>query len=704
MHFPMPSFRLALLCALLSVQAASAAVPDTTITSGPSQTYRRGIVSFAFSSSKSGVTFECSLDGAAYAACKSPYARQVDNGAHHFAVRAKSTSGTDATPATRDWWADGLVQNGMFEASSDGWDADYDVPGWNGYQANVALEADTSASGHHAHVTATLAQEPFSVYTSPRVVNSAEAGSVWFARAKVRSDKPGGRVCLILRERDSAGVVGNDQHCLTTTSSWQEFTDVRHTVVKSGDQLEIVVSQSNGDPGDSFDLDAVEMDDVNGPVTVARPAAPAGDPVLLGVGDIASCWSSGDEGVARLLDGLGGTLGTSGDTAYDHGSAADFRGCFDPSWSRHLWRIKPAIGDHEYDTPGATGYWDYFGALAGPRSKGWYSYELGTWHVVVLNSNCDEVGGCGPDSDEGKWLAADLSANAHTCTLAYFQHPLFSAGLVHGSEEEPRPLWDALYQYGTDVIYNGDEHTYQRFAPQTPDGVADPNGIREFVVGTGGSGQYALGAPLPTTEVQHTGSYGVLRLVLHGGSYDWRFVAERGQSFSDSGSAACSTTTPSTPPPPTQPAVNEQLANGGFESGLTGWRGYHGSLSLAPSAVEGTQAAHVTFANDGATSYSVFQPEKPVGATTAGQIFTARGWVRSSTPGKRICLRIREGLADGTNANATSCQIATSTWTAIGPVRYIAVGGVSLDAYVYQDGAAAGDSFDADGLSLSGPA
>src|SRR3954454_14154588 len=264
MHFPMTSFRLALLCALVFAQAAAAAAPDTTITSGPSQTYRRAIATFAFSSSRSGATFECSLDGSAYVACKSPFARQVASGSHHFAVRAKSFTSTDTTPATRDWWVDGLVQNGMFETPSTGWPADYDVPGWKAYQATISTEDDTSAAGHHGHVVATLPDSSFTAYSSPRVVNSGEAGSICFARAKVRSDKPGGKVCLILRERDSAGVVGNDQHCMTTKTAWQQFDDVRHTVAKSGDQLEVIVSQSSGNPGDSFDFDAVEMDDVNG--------------------------------------------------------------------------------------------------------------------------------------------------------------------------------------------------------------------------------------------------------------------------------------------------------------------------------------------------------------------------------------------------------------------------------------------------------
>ncbi len=264
------------------------------------------------------------------------------------------------------------------------------------------------------------------------------------------------------------------------------------------------------------------------------------DPVLLAAGDIASCDSSGDEATAALLDGFAGTVLTLGDTVYQAGTAEEFADCYDPSWGRHKARTRPAVGDHEYNTPGATGYYDYFGAAAGEPGEGYYSYDLGTWHVIALNSNCAEVGGCGPGSPQGRWLRADLAAHPATCTLAVIHHPRFSSGTEHGGNEAVRPLWQALYEAGADVVLSGNEHNYERFAPQDPDGTRDDaRGIRQFVVGTGGIGFYELGPAIANSEARNDDALGVLALTLRPGGYDWRFVPVAGQDFSDAGSAAC---------------------------------------------------------------------------------------------------------------------------------------------------------------------
>ena len=281
------------------------------------------------------------------------------------------------------------------------------------------------------------------------------------------------------------------------------------------------------------------------------PPTPAesGDPTLLAAGDVASCWSSGDESVSRLLDTLPGTIAIAGDTEQNHGYPDEFAGCFDPSWGRHKSRIKPAVGDHEYSTPGAGGYFDYFGSAAGTAGKGWYSYDLGAWHVVVLNRNCDEIGGCGPGSEQYEWLQQDLASNAGDCLGAYWHHPRWSAGTTHGSLTNSAPFWELLYQYRAEWVLGGNDHTYQRFAPQTPDGTLDrERGIRQFVVGEGGTMHYPLGPPLENTEAQNTGAFGVLRLSLHAGSYDWRFMAQEGKSFTDSGSTSCSPLAAAEPP------------------------------------------------------------------------------------------------------------------------------------------------------------
>jgi hypothetical protein len=265
------------------------------------------------------------------------------------------------------------------------------------------------------------------------------------------------------------------------------------------------------------------------------------DPVLVGAGDIASCSSSGDEATANLLDGISGTVFTLGDNAYQSGTAAEFANCYDPSWGRHKARTMPTVGNHEYYlSAGASGYFGYFGAAAGESNKGYYSYDRGQWHIISLNSMCENVGGCGATSPMVTWLKADLAANPTSCTAAYFHHPLFNSGAEHGNDPKMRPSWDALYAAGAEVVLSGHEHTYERFAPQTPGGAADASqGIREFVVGTGGKSHYPFGVIQPNSQVRNADTNGVIKLTLHPGSYEWRFVPEAGKTFTDSGSDQC---------------------------------------------------------------------------------------------------------------------------------------------------------------------
>jgi hypothetical protein len=269
--------------------------------------------------------------------------------------------------------------------------------------------------------------------------------------------------------------------------------------------------------------------------------------VLLAAGDIASCGYQGDSATAKLIEGEKGTVATLGDNAYDSGTPEEFAKCYDPTWGRFKSRTRPAIGDHEYNKPGTTeelgngaGYFDYFGAAAGPRDKGYYSYDLGAWHVIVLNSVCHKVGGCEPDSPEWRWLRADLSSHRNVCQLAYWHHPRFSSGVIHGSTEEVQPFWQLLYENGADVVLNGNEHNYERFAPLTPRGDVDfLTGMREFVVGTGGRLHYPFGKPLPYSLVRNNDAYGVLKLTLRSAGFSWRFLPAAGKSFTDSGSAEC---------------------------------------------------------------------------------------------------------------------------------------------------------------------
>jgi hypothetical protein len=261
-------------------------------------------------------------------------------------------------------------------------------------------------------------------------------------------------------------------------------------------------------------------------------------PLLLAAGDIASCRSDGDEATAALLKGVPATIAGLGDLAYPRGSADDFAYCYDPSWGPFRSTTRPAVGNHEYATPGAAAYFDYFGAAAGARGAGYYSYELGSWHVVVLNSNCRFVS-CNAGSLQETWLRNDLALHRTRCTLAYFHHPLFSSTLGTATLGV-QPLWRALYDAGADLVLNGHAHNYQRFAPQTPAGAADPaRGIREFVVGTGGASHHLVGPPIPNQETIDGVTFGVLRLTLLDSGYLWRFVPRSGGLFADAGAGAC---------------------------------------------------------------------------------------------------------------------------------------------------------------------
>ena len=289
--------------------------------------------------------------------------------------------------------------------------------------------------------------------------------------------------------------------------------------------LEIRVVGTSGRP--RIDIDAFLLVD-----------PPEPDPVLVGAGDIASCVMSGDSATAKLLDGIAGTVFTAGDNAYEHGTAAQFNDCYRPTWGRHRSRTRPAPGNHDYFTAGAAGYFGYFGTRAGTAGQGWYAYDVGAWRVYALNSNCAAIGGCEAGSAQETWLRTDLAANPRQCVLAYWHHPVFSSG-VHGNDPTMGDIWAALHEAGAEVVVNGHDHDYERFAPQAPDGSADPAGIREFVVGTGGAGLRGFGTVRANSLVRSSSAHGVLKLTLRPTSYSWAFVPVAGKTFKDSGSTAC---------------------------------------------------------------------------------------------------------------------------------------------------------------------
>ena len=250
---------------------------------------------------------------------------------------------------------------------------------------------------------------------------------------------------------------------------------------------------------------------------------------LVAVGDIASCEVTADEAVAELVARTPGTLALLGDTVYDNGTLDEYRRCFLPRWGRFLPRTRAALGNHEYAN-GASDAADSKSVLGLP-DDGWYSYELGAWHVIVLNSNCDAVGGCERNSRQWRWLQADLTRKRATrCVLAYWHHARFSSG-EHGSDVRYAPFWDMLAASRADVVLSAHDHDYERFAPL--------KGIRSFVVGTGGRSQRGFGAARPGSAVRQTGTYGVLRLSLRPDGYAWAFLRATGEPFADAGTGRC---------------------------------------------------------------------------------------------------------------------------------------------------------------------
>jgi hypothetical protein len=287
-------------------------------------------------------------------------------------------------------------------------------------------------------------------------------------------------------------------------------------------------------------------------------AAAATDPVVAAAGDIA-CAPPGTRtaskchqaATADLLAGADAVL-PIGDEQYNCGQLSAFNQVYDASWGQYKSVSNPAVGDNEYagngcSTPGASGYFTYFGDRASPREpgctincQGYYSYDVGSWHVVALNSECTQpgVGGCSASSPQTQWLKADLAAHPNTCTLAYFHRPYFSD--KGGTVAKVKQLFTALYNGGADVLLVGHQHIYERFRPQSPSGAAATNGVRQFIVGTGGRSQSALASTPPTgREERNSGTFGVLKLTLHPTSYDFQFVPEAGKTFTDTGTQAC---------------------------------------------------------------------------------------------------------------------------------------------------------------------
>ncbi len=277
------------------------------------------------------------------------------------------------------------------------------------------------------------------------------------------------------------------------------------------------------------------------PQPFAAPTlTPIPDVVFVGAGDIAQCDSKDMQknpvyATAQVVVGIPGTVFTAGDNVYSSGSASEFQNCYDPTWGQFKSRTLASPGNHDYQTTPGDAYYAYFGNSAGEAGQGYYSLDLGAWHIVVLNSNIPADAG----SPQDKWLRSDLAANKKTCTLAIWHHPLFSSG-EHGNDARFKDLWQVLYQDHATLVINGHDHDYERFAPQDPNGNADAvHGIREFVVGTGGAELRYFKDIRANSEVRNSQTYGVIEFTLHPTSYDWQFIPAAGGTFTDQGKATC---------------------------------------------------------------------------------------------------------------------------------------------------------------------
>lgn len=260
------------------------------------------------------------------------------------------------------------------------------------------------------------------------------------------------------------------------------------------------------------------------------------EPVLVAAGDIACNEKEKplvckQDQTANLIMALRPDIVlTLGDLQYNKGEYNNFNTYYDSSWGRFKENTRPAVGNHEYETKNAQGYFDYFNGvsnvigIAGERGKGYYSFDVGSWHVVAINSNCWAVGGCQKGSPQGKWLENDLIKDNKRCTLAFWHHPLVSSG-QNGQNPTMKSIWSTLYAHNADIVLNGHDHLYERFAPQNPQGIADEKGVRQFTVGTGGRNLYRFETVQANSEARDNENFGVLKLILHNDSYEWEFIS-----------------------------------------------------------------------------------------------------------------------------------------------------------------------------------
>jgi Invasin, domain 3 len=369
--------------------------------------------------------------------------------------------------------------------------------------------------------------------------------------------------------------------------------------------------------------------------------------IFVGAGDISSCSNTGDEATAKLLDAIPdpATVYNLGDDAYNNGTTSEFA-CYNSTWGRHKYRTKPSPGNHEYNTSGATGYYNYFGALAGPGSLGYYSFNLDAWHIISLNSNVSRSVGSAQDT----WLANDLAAHPNQCTLAYWHHPLYSSTGGSGSGgvslSSMQPFWNRLYAAHADLVLNGHRHFYERLKPMKPDGSYDPtNGITEIIAGSGGIGGGSETNLFPTHVTGDGNTFGVLKLYLYDDSFAWKFIPVAGKTYTDSGSTACHSSGGGGGPGPVS-ATNSTVT-----ASPTSFTVGSGSSTITVTARDGSNnllsGSSVSLTSTG--SGNTFTPSS--GTTNGSGVFTST-FTSTVAEGKTIAANI-DGTAITQTASVT---------------------------------------------------
>jgi hypothetical protein len=408
--------------------------------------------------------------------------------------------------------------------------------------AATACGGDSSPSSPSPPVSS--AAVSVTVSPTPLVAVSDAGGALdrYRVTANLSFQETGGKACKITILKVTTSSAASPAWSSSSITEVSIAVDAKGTTAYT---LPTLFDAAAADPAAKWQLDVTATDADGKTVTIAPvqvpmtvPPRPVADAVFVGAGDVDGCGKLEAEYTARLLDRVPGTVFVAGDATYPSGTLANYQNCYGPNWGRHLWRTLAVPGNHDYYLDRGAAFFQYFGSAAGPAGLGYISHTLGTWHAILLNSEVSIQAG----SPQYEWLRQDLIASSAVCTVAVVHHPLFSSG-ENGNSPFMRDAWNLMYQYGVDLILSGHDHTYERFAPQDANGRSSASGIRQFVAGTGGYALYKMRTRAPNSEVFNGTSYGVLKLTLKSGRYDWEFIPIDGQTFRDSGSGSCVTPT-----------------------------------------------------------------------------------------------------------------------------------------------------------------